>query len=377
MVFTEVVYEWSNLTFLLYLAIIASCFLLPVLMRKSVRVLGGRKQRCIPLWVFGVGAILIFFKGFGTAGRDLRGGYYLNFMSATSMRAYRDHTIELGYRLLTVFMRKFTDDYAVFLMVVALITLIPVLYLFCKHSGEIDAMTAALFYVSIFYFSGFSPSRQYIAASIALLSYDALLEKKPVKALAFLCAASLFHITALVLVIPYFFSLQNVLKRRQAALAIGAIFFLVYLSKNVIVAAMAATERYYIYGLSEGGLGMEQFVYFLPLFVIYFFGRRCEGRRLEDGYARVGLLYLTTAFAIGLMGYFFDIFGRMYGVFLPLAFITAHYVKVIKQHSNRTTQLILNICVVFYCVARFVIYITQYYNLEDIMPYTNVFGWAF
>ena len=75
-----------------------------------------------------------------------------------------------------------------------------------------------------------------------------------------------------------------------------------------------------------------------------------------------------------MFSYVLPIFGRMQSIFIPIIILIPYYIKQYKEHYEKSKRMILNILTVFYSLARFTIWITQYYGLEDLMPYTNVFG---
>lgn len=375
MQFTQVTYAWYQQTFWLYLLIILSCYIISIVTPKIVLTNGKHFERNnkYHLWIGLVGTILFFFKGFGTTGRDLRGGYYYNFLSATSMSNYRDQTVEIGYRFFSVIIRNLTSKYSIFVFILAVLTLAPVLYLLYKYRTKIDIPTAVLLYVSVYFFSGFSPMRQYLASSIALLAFDALVEKKPIKSLICILLASTFHIIAIILLIPYMFTMFKLFNKQLMIITVICVVTTAYFMRTNIAEILLGTERYDIYG-NAGivNIGMEQFVYFLPLFYVFWKGRRAD---TNSYFSKISFSYLVTAFLFGLLGYIITILGRSYSVFLPLIIIIPYYIKLLKLHSSNVNKKVINILVLIYCISRFVIYITQYYDLEDLMPYTNIFGW--
>lgn len=369
--FTQITVDWHNSTFFLYLCVIVGSYFITYKTQNQVIISITKKRRFG--WEYIVPFILLFLKALGTTGRDLRSGYYYNFLSATSWGGFRDQTLEPGYRLLNVLVRNITASYPVFIFVVGCLTLYPVIKLLKKYKDEIDLPAAVLMYVSIFFFNSFSPLRMCLAASFGLFAYDAMLERKVGKALLWIMIASSFHTTALVLFIPYFATMARILSRKMIGLSLLVLFLLVYFGRGAITALLTGSERYYIYNSeSNVHIGLEQFVYYLPLFFLYYLGRK-ESENKHFGF--VAFVYLATAFCFGMLGYIVSIFGRFRDMFIPLIIIVPYYIKRTKKRYPNYSRAI-SLLFFLYCILRFVIFIVQYYNREDLMPYTNVFGWV-
>ena len=382
MKFVNVVVNWNQSTLIFYIAVILCSYFSAILFRKvSLKgVIFSRKKSKFPLWLLITGLILLFVKCFNTSGRDIRSGYYQNFLSATSFVNYRDNTVEIGFRLLQILIRHFTDNYAVFLFVVGLITLIPFLYVIDKYKNIIDVPSVFLFYICVYYFSGFSIARISIAGAFSLLFFDALVEKKKLKALLFIMLACAFHITAVILIVRYVFVLFKSLNKKMLVIGAIAVFAVVAISRDSIFALMQGSERYYVYQLSSSSsFGLEQIAYYIPLIVLYIFGRKKHPEiTFGKNFDRISISFISVGFAFGMLSYLIPIFGRLYSLFVTQTIISGYYIHNLKIMKSKASYkiLMINILVLAYCFIRFGLYISQYYNLDDIMPYTNVFGWV-
>jgi hypothetical protein len=366
--FTVVNIDWYQSTFFLYSFIILASYSIAKVYENHYFKVGSK---VISVWLIFIGALLLFVKGFSTTGRDIRGGYYLNFLSSTSVGEFRDESIEIGYKLLSVILRNLSSQYSVFLFAVAILTLFPVLKFLKKYKNQIDIPLTVLFYVSVFFFSSLSPIRTCMAASIALFAFDGMIEKKQWKALLWIAISMCFHTSMVFLFIPYVFCFFKVFDKKLIVISLIAFFMLIYLGRNSLVSIFATSDRYYNYVLnSSASFGFEQWVYYAPLFLLIYLGRK----KSDQAMLRVGFAYVTTAFCLGMLGYIMPVFGRTQPIFLAIIFIAGYYLKIVKQHYKSYSWLI-NILMIIYCIMRFWLYISQYYNLEDIMPYTNVWGW--
>ena len=118
MIFTPVKIDWSIRTLILYLLIIVGCYGSVNILKNKVLIINTYRKKKVTFGFLFAAIVLIFFKGFGTTGRDLRAGYYNNFLSAISLSKFYDYTVEFGYRLLNVIIRNFTIKYSVFIFVI-------------------------------------------------------------------------------------------------------------------------------------------------------------------------------------------------------------------------------------------------------------------
>ena len=372
--FVPVKVDWYTSTFIFYLAVILGCYTLTFIKLKSALVINKKRIAMNNILLMLAFALLLAVKGFGTAGRDLRGGYYWLFQHAQSWESYKnyDSTVEIGFRALTVFLHQISDRYELFIFICALLTIYPVYRIVREYSDRIDIPSALLLFTTCYFISGMSLIRIYLAASIALFAYDAMNKGRSLVALIWIIVASSIHISALILIIPFFFSMARMLDRRLIAFILLAILAILFFGRGSIAAMFFTGERYNHYTVTDNiRFGLAPVVYHVPLFILFYLGRRLDGDRQ---FARVAFSYLATSFFVGMLGYIVVIFGRMDVYFLPIIIIVPFYLKLLKTRYPRSKGL-LNLLVLIYCIARFVIYITGMYNSADVMPYTNIFGW--
>lgn len=372
--FTNVNYAWSNKTFAFYLLIIIGCtFISYIFKNRCITISTVRSKKIkIPIGLTFVGIILLSIKGFGTTGRDLRSGYYLNFLSASSYSNIMDKNLEFLFKSLNIFIYNLWCEYWAFIFVVSIITVWPVLWIIWKHREKISIPIAVLLYTSLFYFNSFSALRNYAAASLSLLAFDAMYERKRFRSLIWIIIAILFHNTMFALLILYIGAFFKSIKRKHILIGATLAITGVYLGRNYIWKYFASSARYYVYQSSNSThIGLEQFIYYIPLFILFYFGRK---RQQDKQYAIMSFTYLTVGLSFGLLGYVIPIFGRFQTIMLPLVSIVPCYYQNTKK-CFKNNRWILTIITIVYCLARFYIYISQYYNLEDLMPYTNIWAW--
>lgn len=409
---------WSMTTFLFYLAII----LLSYGVSKKCTSLKSGKEGQTGRAIIIVMVVLLFVRGFGTSGTDIWYGYYADYMNATTLSQIPDQTTEIGYRLLTVVCRNlFGGGYWAYIFLLSVLTLLPIALVIYQYRDKLDASVAFVFYTAVFYFQGFSLIRIYLAAAIALLSYDAVLQNKPWKALLMIGISMLFHKTMICLILPYGMYYVKKLSQKQLTAVTALVFLLIYFCRPLLSTLLVG--RYSVYQVfADVDIGMIQFLYYIPLFILYFFAAPYEENK---GFARLQYCFILSGLFFGLIGYIVPIMGRLQAAFLPLILGAARQMWVMKKnnlnliteinnriispvnkallayHKRRTKQrsngqtdadahglqiktiaernisleVCAQVCFVFYCVARYCIYIFEYYGLDGIMPYTNIFGW--
>lgn len=376
--FVKVKVGWSNSTFLFYLAIVLISYILAII-ASQLKGKGKYGRIGCKLILTLIYTTLFIVKAFSTTGRDLRTGYYINFLSATSWNEYADKTVEPGFRLLMILARNISNSYATMLILVAFITLFPVCYLTCKYISDIDIPSSVLMYTSLFYIQSFSPLRNYLAVSISLFFFYWLAKKKYLKSILFIFFGMLFHTSVMFLFAIFIFMLLKRINKRQIVLFSTGIFILAIVLKNIISALF--TGRYAIYSYSDSiQIGFQQFIYYIPLFAIYFISEKNVNTSIKalgtndcNYISKLCFSYITIGFLFGLLGYVISIFGRTQALFLPLVFIIPYCINKIKK-KNRIAYYTICICVLVYSCFRFYIYLSEYCELEYIMPYSTWTG---
>ncbi|MEY8735980.1 EpsG family protein [Lactobacillus sp. AN1001] len=363
-------FSWSTQTLYFYLAVIVACYFFSK--QDQVIILLNRYTNTSSSWgMILVGGILVFVKGFSTTGKDLIQGYYLSFESALSFKNIRDPTLEYGYQLLNIVIRNTVGQYWFFVLVIGLLTVIPVCQIVWKYHNEIDVSIAILMYVSIFYYPSFSLIRIYMASSIALFAFASMLYDKKIRALIYIIIASFFHVSMLVLLIPYTIYFFKKISLGVWGVILVLLTIIIFSSKSYLLGFFGGRYAGYALNNASNGIGMEQFIYYVPIILLVLYGKYYD----EDmSFYSLSMSYLMSGLFAGIIGYEITIFGRIQAAFLPIIIIVAYYVQKIKTDSPYQGRFI-EFLVIIYSLTRCVIYLSQYYNIDNIMPYTNIFNW--
>lgn len=131
---------------------------------------------------------LFYFSGIDGLAFDRIGG------------SYQD--IEVGYRALNWVVGRFTDDFQVFMAVVAVLTVVPVCALYARESKS--ALLSMFTFIMLPLFSMFfSGLRQSLAISLVAASFFFVKKRKPFPFVCCIAVAFFFHKTALMALLLY------------------------------------------------------------------------------------------------------------------------------------------------------------------------------
>ena len=138
-----------------------------------------------------------------TIGRDLANyHYFFTAYSSISFKAIWTADLDVLYVLLNWIVGQFTDNFQIFMMIVAAITVLPVAKLYSedKQYGFLKVVLFMNMSVFIMLFSGL---RQMIAVAIGILAYHFVRTKKPLRFLLLALIALGFHHTGFMILLYY------------------------------------------------------------------------------------------------------------------------------------------------------------------------------
>lgn len=362
------VVEWSRQTFYFYMLIPIISLLVPKLTIASGNNSVNTKK--IPVGGYIVAFLLICIKCFSYTGRDVRIGYLLDFLSADSFSSFRDPSIEVGFRLLYILVYNLTHNYYIFLFIVGFITVFPIVYYIFKYSNKLNTGITFFLYACMYLMPGFSLIRMYMASSIALCSFDAILENKKKKAAIWFILALLIHRSMVVLLLVYALYFFRKVDKRLLFLGTMVLVYLVISKKDFILGMFSG--RYSQYG-SENvvhGLGSAIFIEYIPLLLLFWYASSFIDK---ERVRAMGYSILLGGFFWGLVSYYITVLGRAQAAFLPIIYIVGYSTKIINKNKPVAGKVIEALVVIF-GLLQLVTYLTGYFNLDDIMPYTSYLG---
>lgn len=211
------------------------------------------KQRFLYCWVVGIFLTFIASVRDVTTGVDVVGYaeafHYLSGLSWTDLFQYG---WEPGYLAYNKIISLFFSDEQALLVVTAILTTTGYAMFICRYS-KIPWLSFFLFICLAYFSMSISILRQSLAMVIILNSLKYVLERKKLKYFFSVGLASLFHMTALVCVLIYFFPKLKISITNFVILLLVS-FVIVRVFGQELLAYMLLTKESYI-GLVESGQG--------------------------------------------------------------------------------------------------------------------------
>lgn len=162
--------------------------------------------------------ILIFFVGFRG---DIEPDYinYLDIYNQSSKSKYTDFEIEPLYLFLNKLVIFFGGSFPYIVFIMSLLSLMPKLLFFKKYSPNF-ALSITVFFCSSLFFFDFIAIRQAVAIGIFMYSLKYIQQRKLMLYFLLILIASLFHISALIL-LPCYFVLNRDFSRNKLYFLVG------------------------------------------------------------------------------------------------------------------------------------------------------------
>lgn len=360
---------WDSATYWLYVVIAALAGVLAWLGFARTSETERREPRKLPIAL--AMTLLIIFKGSCISTTDVKTGYYLDFISATSFESFRDKTLEPLYQILNVAVRSITSDYEVFLMVVAVVTVAPVGFVIWKCRSQINVPFAVMGYSLIFLVTGMSAIRQFVAVSFVLLgAYYWLLGRRRLSVLWLVIALG-FHTSALVALLLYALLFFHDHVRTQIAISVATVVACIVGRSLIMTLFVGRYESYSAY--DNISFGVAVILKYLPLAALVLFILQNDSKRriaiCTRSYSILGMCSSVLLFSvvICLLGYVISIFGRAESYSVPLVIVLAYLVR--RCEERRFFRLPVKYLLALYFLFRFTVYMNDFYLLEGLMPY--------
>jgi hypothetical protein len=179
---------------------------------------------------------------------------------------------EPGFTSLKLFIHFLTDNFSIYLAVLALIYVTSVFTFLSRYSKEAFMSIAMLISLGYFQFS-LSGLRQSISIAIILFSYKYIKEKNPLYFLGIVLTAALFHNSALVFIIAYPIAHWKI-SLKHFIILISSIFTMLFFGEVLLGVVLSVLEfeflsvRFNAYLGNQSALSLSGFVI---LFSIWLF----------------------------------------------------------------------------------------------------------
>lgn len=186
------------MVFYFLLSIVTAVFSeLSVKTRKEYSIFFGMVSVLIPSFFAGIryGIGTDYFVTYSPFFESLKKGITYNDLTRT--------TLEPGYVLINKFVVLIGGSFQWVLFIASLITIIFIRQSILYYRDKLNVGLATFIFMLLYYQPSFNIVRQMMAVAITLYAYRYIYEKKPFKFAFFIVVASLFHISALIVLSFY------------------------------------------------------------------------------------------------------------------------------------------------------------------------------
>lgn len=285
--------------------------------------LPANKQRFLYCWI--VGAFLTFIASVRdvTTGVDVVGYaeafHYLSGLSWTDLFQYG---WEPGYLAYNKIISLFFSDEQALLVVTAILTTTGYAMFICRYS-KIPWLSFFLFICFAYFSMSISILRQSLAMVIILNSLKYVLERKKLK--YFLCVgvASMFHITALICILIYFFPKIKISITNFVILLIGSFVFMRIFGQQLLAYSILMTKESYSDIVESGqGYGMLLLLIFVTSCGLFISKIESEEDRLFVHLMIIACCLQFFATQFSLLARIVSYFGVAMIIFIPNVIIS-------------------------------------------------------
>lgn len=281
--------------------------------------------------------------------------YFLRFRYYGWNDLIQSNTDELGFTLLTKFIGLITSSPQLYLLLIAIVSVLPLMYLYRNESRD-ALLCCAFFLISLLFEAFFSALREGVALGLVAPAYYFTKKKKLVPFLLIVALASTFHLSALILVALY--PIYHAKITFKWLWFVVPIMYLVYRYNSVIFNTLLVTmggkyaTKYLIYGYNA--TGQYGLLVLFVLISVYCFFMMDEEQADNDDIGFRNILLLSTALQLfaplhvlaSRMNYYFIIF-------IPIALTRTN--AICKRRYWQIAKLAKVIMVVYFVFYFFVL----------------------
>lgn len=272
---------------------------------------------------------------------------------------------EIGYSLLEYCISRFAN-FQFFLLPIALITIIPVMFLIYKYSS--NHLFSIFLFIAFGYYAFFMNGiRQSIAMGLCCIAYVFAREKKLIPYLIIITIAVLFHLSAVIFIPVYWLSRLKITKYTPV-IYVGLLITSFGL-KNIIFKLLNMFSRFQYTGSSDaGGERMYMFMMF-TIFILWFFRKQLLKEDVNGD--NTTLLYMTA-----IAGLLWPIASANSAVFRLYYYYHMFFIisipELVYKIKNKSTKLAISF--VFVLVGVYFLY--QYVICSDLHYSPYFFFWG-
>lgn len=183
---------------------------------------------------------------------------------------FSNRDFELGYTVIMEIARLLGGDYLILNFIMALMILFPVAFVIFNYS-KMPWLSCWLYLTVTFFYNSLNFTRQSLAASIVLLSYHFIRQKKHWAVILIALAGSLFHMSVLIFILVYLMSLIKPSVKLYAAVGSAVTVVFVFSDKILeflLTKVLSSYSQYLDTVFLNYGLSMKYLVVPLLLLIL-------------------------------------------------------------------------------------------------------------
>lgn len=275
---------------------------------------------------------------------------------------------EPGYNLINWLSDCIGGGFTCSIVISAFLTVGPILYTIYRYS-ENTLLSVLLYIMFGFYTASFSLIRTHLAVAISLLAIPFLRKRNFFIYTIIVLIASLFHITALVM-IPFYYCLNLPWRVRQFIISVLCIFSALFLVKPIMILGAKIYPRYeyYITSIFNYGYGIQS-LFLVAIFL--FIGVMYKKQLTHNKEWKIFYInYMLYGFILSLFQLQFIVMDRFVPFFtLPASILCIPNIS--NSYLNNKKNKVIFTILIFSFALLYYSYIL-YRNWNGVTPYQSI-----
>lgn len=227
------------------------------------------------------------------------------------------HEIELGFAYFNYIISCITINSNIYFFVLNFIFVFLVYFTLYKLRDRLDFISGIVVFTTTFYFQAMCLKRIYLAAAVVFFSIQYLIKKEYFKYVLMVIIATLFHRSAIIMLVPLVLDILVGLRIPKKMLFSLVLFFIgVCYFFRFDIASVIYVHRYVQYETMDGHLGIMQFFFHLPLLLVFKWKYSNYDDYISKRYLDIGILLSIISFSLGILSYYFEMIGRAFVYFM-------------------------------------------------------------
>ncbi|MEH7298973.1 EpsG family protein [Neobacillus drentensis] len=329
---------WINLTIVFLCSFLSRYFSRPLVLNDSLVSLRPNK-------LFAIFTIISFTLVSGLRNNIGDTPFYIHTYNINNFTwEYVKSQDDIGFGILQMILKKYTDDPQILIFTTALITNVLIMIGLFKYSRLVELstyvyITGGLFIVTM------NGIRQCLAAAIIFTATKYLIEGKMIRYILVVIFASFFHQSALILIPIYFLVRYRAWSKATLILLLFSVLIVLCFNEfSKILFSAIQDSQYALYGqFNEGGANIFRVIVFAVPIVLAFFGREKLREIYPDSDVIINMAIIGLSFMIISIGNWifarFNIYFELYQIIL-----ISWVVKVFRNKDQKLVYYAIVLC---------------------------------